>query len=54
MDMRKKKMMKMKKDENTQADFMRSFACGKCNFVGKTEPGLKTHVTVKHKELDKN
>ena len=24
--------------------------CGMCNFVGKTEGGLKTHKTKKHKE----
>ena len=39
-------------EENSQVDFTRSLACGKCNFVGKTEPGLKTHVRAKHKESD--
>ena len=25
------------------------FQCDQCNFIGKTESGLKTHKTVKHK-----
>ena len=26
-----------------------SIICGKCEFVAKSEAGLKTHMTVKHK-----
>ena len=30
------------------------FSCKKCEFVGKNEGGLKTHVKKKHKGYDNN
>ena len=27
------------------------FSCGKCEFIGKTEAGLKTHITVKYNRV---
>ena len=36
-------------DENEETETAREYSCDRCGFVGKSESGLKTHITVKHK-----
>ena len=44
--------------ENNVEDFEDSheneilYACDECDFTGKSNPGLKTHKTVKHRQQD--
>ena len=41
------------KDVEVEEDLekRRTHKCEKCDFIGKTEGGLKTHMTTKHKTI---
>ena len=37
--------------EVKEVQMVQNYPCDKCDFIGKTEAGLKTHKTIKHKGI---